>query len=80
MTQVSNCIVCAEEFDTDELYSIALSRVNVTRFKICQKCLDKSDPTDDYKEAREIVNTYLKLSEAKHLFKEAKEILNSRDK
>ena len=80
MTQVSNCIVCAQEFDTDELYSIALSRINVTRFKVCQKCLDQSDPADDYKEARGIVNTYLKFSEAKHLFKEAKEILNSRDK
>jgi len=80
MTQVSNCIVCASEFDTDELYSIALSRINVTRFKVCQKCLDSSDPSDDYQEARKIVNTYLKLSEAKHLFKEAKDILNSREK
>lgn len=80
MTKVSNCIVCAEEFDTDELYSIALSKINVTRFKVCQKCFEQSDPTDDYKEARTIVDTYLKLSEAKHWFKEAKEILKSRDK
>lgn len=81
MTQVScNCIVCAEEFDSDELQSIALSKINVTRFKICQACLDMSDPTEDYLEARNIVNSYLKISEAKHYFSEVKDILASREK
>ncbi len=56
-----NCTVCAEEFPLDELKSIALSAVHVTRFKICNSCLDKSDPQDDYLEVRNIVNSYLKL-------------------
>lgn len=76
MSQVScNCIVCAQEFDSDELQSVALSKINVTRFKICQSCLDMSNPEDDYREAREIVNSYIKFSEAKHLFAEASDIL-----
>lgn len=79
--QVSyNCIVCAQEFtdeDTDKLQSVALSNINVTKFKICQACLDMSDPSDDYQQARSIVNSYLKTAEAKHFFKAAKEILKS---
>ena len=81
MTQVScNSIVCAEEFDCSELQSVALSKINVTRFKICLACLNISDPADDYRQARDIVNSYLKFSEAKHLFSEAKEILSFREK
>ena len=78
MTQVSacNCIVCAQEFDPSELKSVALSKVNITRFKICQGCLDQCDPTDDYRQAREIVMSYLHLSQAKGLFKEASDILD----
>jgi len=54
-----NCIVCAQEFSLDELNSIALSAVNVTRFKICNKCLNQTDPQDDYREVRDIVNAFL---------------------
>lgn len=78
MSQVScNCIVCAGEFSETELQSVALSKINTTRFKICQACLDKSDPTDDYKEARDIVNSYLTFS-AKISFDGAQKILNAR--
>jgi len=81
MSQVScNCIVCAEEFDAAKLQSVALSKINVTRFKICQGCLNQSDPSDDYRQAREIVNSYLKISQAKHLFTEVQNILDSRKK
>jgi hypothetical protein len=81
MSQVScNCIVCAEEFNAAELQSVALSKINVTRFKICQGCLNQCDPSDDYKQAREIVNSYLKFSQAKHLFNEVQNILDSRKK
>lgn len=81
MTPVScNCIVCAQEFDSEELQSVALSKINVTRFKICQGCLDQCDPADDYRQAREIVNSYLRFTEAKHLFGEVKDILDSRKK
>jgi hypothetical protein len=85
MTQVTscNCIVCAQEFDFEELQSVALSKINVTRFKICQTCLDHCDPAQDYREAREIISSYLWFAEARGLFKEASEILddvNSKNK
>lgn len=70
-----NCIVCANEFDSEELQSIALSKINMTRFKICQACLDQCDSTDNYRQARDIITSYLWLSEAKNLFKEAASIL-----
>lgn len=72
-----NCIVCAGEFSPDELENIVSSTINVTRFKICQSCLDKSDPADDYRQARHIVGSYIKNEEAKVLFADVKNILNS---
>lgn len=81
MTSVScNCIVCAQEFNSEELQSVALSEINITSFKICQACLDQSDPTNDYRQVRDIVNSYLSASEAKHLFAEVKNILDYRKK
>ena len=78
MTQEScNCIVCAREFNVSELKSIALSEINMTRFKICQECFDISDPSEDYKQAKNIVNSYLELVNAKHWLKEAKGILDT---
>lgn len=79
MTKVScNCIVCAQEFDPEEMQSVALSEINSTNFKVCQACLDSSDPAEDYRQVREIVNSYLKFAEARHLFGEVKTILDSR--
>lgn len=77
MTQVNacNCIVCAQEFNFDELQSVALSKINVTRFKICQTCLDATDPTEDYRQVREIISSYLWFAEARGMFKEASSIL-----
>ncbi len=81
MNQVScNCIVCAKEFNPEELQSVALSKINTTRFKICQDCLNYSDPADDYRVAREIINSYLKFAEAKQLFNEASDILEELSK
>jgi hypothetical protein len=78
MSNVSyNCIICANEFSSDELYSLALSKINVTHFKICQDCLDKSDPVDDFRQARDIVNSYIKLAEIKSIFSDVQEILDS---
>jgi hypothetical protein len=78
MTTVNscNCIVCAEEFNSEELQSVALSKINVTRFKICQACLDQCDPAENYRQAREIIHSYLWFAEAKDFFKEASEILD----
>lgn len=74
-TNVCNCQICAEELNCDELQSLALSKINTTRFKICQDCLDKSDPTEDYRQVREIISSYLWFSEAKGLLKEASDLL-----
>lgn len=71
-----NCIVCASEFNSDELESVALSKINVTRFKICQGCLNMCDPADDYRIAKDIINSYLKYAEAKTLFAEVSDIIN----
>lgn len=82
MTKVvsCNCIVCAKEFDPSELASVALSKINTTVFKVCQGCLDNSDPAEDYRQVREIVDSYLKFAGAKHLFTEVQDILDSRKK
>jgi len=62
MTRASdNCIICAEEFDITELQSVALSTVNVTKFKICKNCIAASDPADDYREVRSIVDFFFKI-------------------
>jgi len=60
-----NCIVCGEEFNCDELKSISLSAVNVTKFKICVSCLDESNPVDDYRQVRDIVTAYMNFSNKK---------------
>jgi len=79
MTRVScNCIVCAGEFNPDELQNVALSKINITAFKVCEACLNSSDPVDDYREVKNIVNSYLKFSQAKQLFEEVEDILGSR--
>lgn len=80
MNKVScNCIVCAQEFDPDELQNVALSKINVTNFKVCEACLESSDPAEDYLEVRRIVNSYLNFSQAKQMFGEVQDILESRD-
>jgi hypothetical protein len=79
MDKVScNCIVCAQEFDPDELQNVALSEINVTNFKVCQSCFEGSDPSEDYLAVRAIVNSYLKYSQAKNLFGQVQDILESR--
>ena len=75
-----NCIVCAREFNPEELDNVALSDINITNFKVCQSCFESSDPAEDYRQVRDIVNSYLKLTTAKHLFAEAQEILDSMKK
>lgn len=60
-----NCIICAEEFNPDDLHNIKLSEINITRFKICESCLNKSDPDNDYKEVKDVVRTYIEYSDIK---------------
>lgn len=81
MTQASyNCIICAQENTPEDTQSVALAKVNITNFKVCQACLDHSDPAEDYRQVREIVYDYLKFSQAKSLLEEARNILDSRKK
>lgn len=54
-----NCIVCANEFEAEELFSIRAD----ANYKICTKCLAKSDPQEDYAQVRNIVSGYLKFSQ-----------------
>lgn len=56
-----NCSICAEEFDETQLQSVALSAINVTRFKICSACLKEADPEGDYQSVRDMVKGLLKL-------------------
>lgn len=58
--QPCNCIICAQEFDPTDLHNITLYSINITKFKVCQACFDKCDPVDDYRQAKEIINVYLK--------------------
>lgn len=69
MTSSYNCIICAEEFLLEELHNVKLSEINVTNFKICESCLELSDPDNDYQEVKTIVSGYNKLSDAKALIK-----------
>jgi hypothetical protein len=71
-----NCIVCAEEFEAEEMQAISSNSINGTRFKICQSCLDKCDPETDYREVRSIISSYLNFSETKSLFKEAQALVD----
>ena len=61
----SNCFVCGQEYSEEELHSVALSSINVTRYKICNSCIDLSSPANDYEEVRGIVDSYLKFSNIK---------------
>lgn len=59
MKKNCNCIICAKEFALSDMQILELSKINTTKFKICKKCFELSDPEDDYKVARDIVQSYL---------------------
>jgi hypothetical protein len=73
MTQ-ENCLVCSAEFEFDELKAQA-SSINSTHFKVCNACLNNCDPSEDYKQVRDIVSSYLWFAEAKCKFAEVETIL-----
>ncbi len=80
MNNVScNCTICASEFDSGDMKEICLSNIALTNFKICQSCLDRADPTEDYKEVKDIVNTYLKFAETKSSQMDSRPVLISVD-
>lgn len=61
----NNCFVCGNEYVEEELHAVAISSINVTRYKICNSCVGLSNPDNDYEEVRHIVDTYLKFSDSK---------------
>jgi hypothetical protein len=67
-TTSDNCIICAEEFNTEELHNVKLSEINCTKFKICEACLNKSDPSNDYQEAKRVVTAYIELTNIKKIY------------
>ena len=75
-SKACNCFICAKEFECEELKNLAFSSVNVTRFKICQGCIDACDPADDYAEAKKVIGSWLWFNEARSALQEAKDILD----
>jgi hypothetical protein len=75
--QSCNCIICAKEFDIEELHSVALSQINITNFKVCEGCFNICDPDEDYRQVRNIVDSYNKT---RILYAEVQDALNSRSK
>ena len=59
--QPSNCVICGEEYNIEELQSIALSALNTTKFKICKYCSAISNPENDFEEVKNIVKAYLEM-------------------
>lgn len=55
-----NCMVCGEEFSAEELSAIVST---ASYLKICQGCLDLSDPADDYADVKRIIASYLKIAQ-----------------
>lgn len=67
-----NCIVCAKEFDPNLLDDEVSSEINVTNFKICKECIDKSDPLEGYKDIKKIIAWYTDKKSFKSLLKKLK--------
>jgi hypothetical protein len=55
-----NCMVCGIEFEEEQLNALVASATNL---KICQGCLDISDPINDYAQVKSIISGYLKFSQ-----------------
>ena len=52
-----NCMICAHECDNTS-QSIKISTIILDRFKICDTCLNLSDPADDYQQVKNILDAY----------------------
>lgn len=60
MEEIShNCVICGEEFESNELQAVALSAFNTTKYKICKYCSDISDPKDDFAEVKNIIKAFV---------------------
>mgnify|MGYP001560275586 CR=1 FL=1 len=64
--QTFNCIICAQEIIQE---SKKIAGVNHTIFKICEKCCERSNPEQDYKEAKDLINSYVVFACEKSMIK-----------
>jgi hypothetical protein len=55
-----NCMACSEEFSFEELCSLVSA---ASHYRICQRCLDASDPANDYKQVKNIILGYVKFAQ-----------------
>lgn len=69
MSDANNCILCGEEFNDNELYDLVPSLTLDVRFKVCKNCLKISNPDDDFRQARDIIKSYLEFSTLKEIKK-----------
>lgn len=60
-----NCIICAKEFDPEENESEVSTQINYTTFKVCDACIQYSDPSKEYEEVKKIVSWYNDLQDNK---------------
>lgn len=58
-----NCMVCGNEFSSEDLKSITLANKTINKFKICFNCLEKSDTQNDYSDVKKIILSYIKFEE-----------------
>ena len=73
--ETCNCIVCAQEFCPSEMTNVVLCSINCTQFKICQKCLEHSDPQEDFAQVKNIINNYVKISSSRDYIKELNNLI-----
>lgn len=62
-------MICANEMIVDDSENIP--------YKICKNCVSKSDPTNDYDEAKNIVKKYIYQSIAKEDFNFVKNLIDT---
>lgn len=74
-----NCIICAEEFSPSSIKDLKLKKINASKYKVCLKCLESSDPNSDYEDVKKIISDYKNISNIKIIFSEVKEMISSID-
>jgi hypothetical protein len=58
-----NCLICAHEYLDSDMKNISLPNIQ-TKFKICEACLNSSDPSEDFNEVKKILSSYNNLIES----------------
>lgn len=77
MSEACNCIVCAKEFNTSDVLSKVASKINKTRFKICDACINNCDPSENYLTVQNIIKSCAFGSDAIKAFGQIQKILKN---